>query len=386
LHDAALLTLQIQRLALAKGMTLKDATAYNVQFHKGRPVFIDTLSFENYIEGEPWVAYRQFCQHFLAPLALMSHVDVGLGQLLRNNIDGIPLPLATAMLPKRTKFNIGLFMHLWIHSKSQSKATREQRDDDVPQSESKQKSGQKFSRTSFLGLIDSLENTVRKLSWKPGGSEWFDYYQANNNYSEAGLGSKEALVSRLVEQASPKTVFDMGGNTGRFSRLAAKTGASVVCWDIDPGCVEANYQQVRDQREESILPLLCDLSNPSPGIGWANIERMSIAQRGPVDMLMALGLIHHLAISNNVPLAGVAEFFHQLGQWLLIEFVPRADSQVIKLLNTRKDVFADYSEDGFETAFSRYFEIVEKVQVPETKRSLYLMKSTSDVIAPGSAG
>ncbi|MCP3999973.1 MAG: class I SAM-dependent methyltransferase [Gammaproteobacteria bacterium] len=372
LKDAALLTLDVQRQALEKGMTLKDASAYNVQFLRGRPVFIDSLSFEINEEGAPWIAYRQFCQHFLAPLAIMANVDISLNQLFRTNIDGIPLHIATSMLPWRTKLNPGLYMHIWLHVRSQVAATQSQRSSEQSASN---KPSKQFSQNAFYGLIDSLRGAIQKLEWKPGGSEWFDYYQANNNYGEDGLEYKENLVKQFVSKAKPSSVWDLGGNTGHFSRLAAAEGASVVCWDIDPGCVESNYRQVSQEQETNILPLLIDLSNPSPSIGWANSERLSISERGPVEMIMALGLIHHLAIANNVPLPDVSEFLKKNCKWLLIEFVPRGDGQIDKLLSSRQDVFSEYTPEGFEKAFSQDFEIVDKVPVPATKRTLYLMQA-----------
>ena len=178
LKDAALLTLDIQRRAYAKGMVLKDASAYNVQFHNGKAVFIDTLSFERYEQGSPWAAYRQFCQHFLAPLALMSHVDIHLNQLFRTNIDGVPLGLAAAMMPFKSRLNLSLTMHLFMHANSIAKAASQK---GVPG----QSSQRIFSQAAFLGLIDSLRSTISKLDWKPGGTEWFDYYEANNQYGEA---------------------------------------------------------------------------------------------------------------------------------------------------------------------------------------------------------
>jgi len=374
LKDAALLTLEVQKRAFAKGMTLKDASAYNVQFHQGRAVFIDTLSFEKYEPGTPWVAYRQFCQHFLGPLALMAYVDIGLNQLFRTNIDGVPLQLATSLLPWKTKFSPGLQMHLWLHARSQASASQEQRATDTSSGKNQQAARQ-FGQNAFLGLLDSLKGTINKLQWKPGGSEWFDYYQANNNYGDAGLEFKEDLVEKMVARVNPATVWDMGGNTGRFSRIAAAAGASSVCWDIDPGCVESNYQHVKNNGETGVLPLLVDLANPSPSIGWANSERASITRRGPADLMLALGLIHHLAISNNVPLDDVADFFSKNCAHLLIEFVPRGDSQIDKLLSSRRDIFSNYTPEGFEAAFRSRFEIVETTPVPSTKRTLYLMKS-----------
>jgi ribosomal protein L11 methylase PrmA len=167
-------------------------------------------------------------------------------------------------------------------------------------------------------------------------------------------------------------VWDLGGNTGRFSRVAAAQGAQVVCWDIDPGCVEANYQHVRKHHETNLLPLQLDLTNPSPALGWAHHERDALAERGPVDAVMALGLVHHLAISNNVPLPLIAGFFARIARHLIIEFVSKQDSQVRKLLATREDIFPDYDEAGFERALGARFTIVRKMPIPGTVRTLYL--------------
>lgn len=366
LADAALLTLGIQEKALKRGLSLKDASAYNVQFRGSKPVFIDTLSFEPYAEGMPWVAYRQFCQHFLAPLALMSRRDVRLSQLLRIYIDGVPLDLASALLPSRTKWNFGLGLHVHMHARSQKKHAG----DHV----GKTQLAPKISRTQMLGLIDSLRTTVSKLTWKPAGTEWFDYYEANNNYGEAGLQEKERLVTEFLSDVAPKRVWDLGANTGRFSRLAAALGASAVAWDIDPGCVEANYRMTRQKGEPNVLPLVLDLTNPSPGVGWDNSERMSFIERGPCDAILALGLVHHLAIANNTPLPDLATFFRKLAPAIIVEFVPKEDSQVRKLLASRVDVFPHYVRDDFEQAFASSFTIARREPIPGTERTLYLMK------------
>jgi len=368
LQDAALATLKIQQAALAKGMTLKDASAYNIQFIAGKPVLIDTLSFEEYKEGEPWIAYGQFCRHFLAPLALMAKVDFRLQQLLRVHIDGIPLDLASRLLPTTTKFSLGLGLHLHGHARSQMKHSN------VAVS-AKPQAAIKISRHSLDGLIDNLITTISKLTWRPGKTEWADYYSANNNYGDEGLASKEKTLRQLLEGTIITTAWDLGGNTGRFSRILAERGTDVVCWDVDPACVEANYRQVRGANEKHVLPLLLDLTNPSPALGWAHRERDSLEQRGPVGAVLALGLIHHLAISNNVPLETVAEYLARLGKTLYIEFVPKEDSQVKKLLATREDIFPKYHRQGFEAEFSRYFEIEKSLEIPGTLRTLYRMHS-----------
>lgn len=364
LKDAALATLSIHKRALKMGMSLKDASAYNIQFVRGKATLIDTLSFEIYKEGQPWVAYRQFCQHFLAPLALMAFRDVRLSQLLRVYIDGVPLDLASELLPFRTRFNLGLLTHIHIHASAQ----RRYADQAV-----KPRNGG-MSQQAMLGLIESLEGTVRKLTWKPAGTEWGDYYDSTN-YSDAAFEHKRQLVHQWVEQKKPALVWDLGGNTGVFSREAGASGAQVMSFDIDPAAVEQNYRFVRSKKEENLLPLVLDLTNPSPALGWANREREAFGERGPADMILALAVIHHLSISNNVPLRQLAEFLAGAGKWLVIEFVPKSDSQVQKLLASREDIFPNYTREGFETAFSEFFTIHAVEAVRQSERHLYLMEA-----------
>ena len=365
LKDAAILTLAIARRALEYGMAIKDASAYNVQFHEGRPIFIDTLSFEKYEEGLPWVAYRQFCQHFLAPLALMASKDVRLLQLLRVNIDGIPLDLASSLLPTSTRLNLGLSSHIHLHASSQKKYA----DKEVSQAEVKGK----FSRGAMETLIESLLSTVRALKVKEINTEWADYYQANN-YTEASFEAKRAVVKDFISKVAPQTVWDLGGNTGEFSRAASELGIPTVSMDIDPGAVQQNYQLVKKNKEKNMLPLVMDLTNPSPALGWRNQERQSLRERGEASLIMALALIHHLAIANNVPLRDVADFFADLGPYLVIEFVPKEDSQVARLLASRLDIFPNYTLEGFKQAFQARYTILEEHPVEGSKRTLLLMR------------
>lgn len=365
LKEAALATLSIQKRALKRGMTLKDASAYNIQFVNGKAALIDTLSFEAYEEGKPWDAYRQFCQHFLAPLALMAHVDVRLSGLLRNYIDGIPLDLAAKLLPGRTRLNFGLLSHLHLHAKMQS-----QQADKAPGGVTV-KGGMR--KEALIGLIDSLRNSVQKLAWKPGGTEWGDYYEITN-YSNAAAKHKAETIAQWIDAVKPNSVWDMGANDGTFSRLASERKIFTVAFDIDSTAVEKNYRRIKDAEERYLVPLVLDLTNPSPAIGWHNQERDSLVERAPADMVFALALIHHLAISNNLPLGDVARFFAEVGKWLVIEFVPKPDSQVQKLLQSRKDIFNHYTLEDFEASFGEFFSIREKVAIAESERFLFLMQ------------
>ena len=363
LKDAALATLRIQRLALKKGMSLKDASAYNIQFHQGRPVLIDTLSFTAYQEGTPWIAYRQFCQHFLAPLALMALRDIRLGALMRSNIDGVPLDLAAGLLPMRTRFSPGLAMHIHAHARSQKKH------------EDRRSTGKttKVGKNALWGILDSLKGTVSKLNWSPGGTEWGEYYDATN-YTDASLQTKKDLVGSMLDKTDSRTVWDVGANNGFFSQVASDRGMFTIAADIDPTAVEQNWRACRKGGRPLMLPLVMDLTNPSPALGWGHRERDSFLDRGPADTVIALALIHHLAISNNVPLDRLAEFFSRAGRHLIIEFVPKSDSQVQRLLATREDVFPNYDLAGFEQAFAGFFETLEQTGIEGSERTLFLMR------------
>lgn len=363
LKNAARATLAIQKTAMQHGMTLKDASAFNIQFLRGKPVLIDTLSFEKMEEGKPWIAYRQFCQHFLAPLALMSFRDIRLNRMLQLYIDGIPLDLAVTLLPNHAWLNVSLLAHLLLHSKSQKHYC----DKKVEQK------SHKLSSLSLLGLIDNLESTISSLKCPVQKTEWADYYN-DTNYSSQALSQKEGLVSEFLDGLQPESVWDLGANVGVFSRIAAQKGIPTVSMDVDPVCVERSYQSVVSKEETGILPMVLDLTAPTPSIGWATEERLSLVQRGPVDTTMALALVHHLAISNNVPLSRIAEFFASICKSLIIEFVPKSDSQVQRLLSTREDVFPGYTQESFEEEFGKYFDIQKSVKITESERTLYLMQ------------
>ena len=360
LKDAALLTLDVQKRALEHGMVLKDASAYNIQFRHGKPIFIDTLSFDFYKEGKPWEGYRQFCQHFLAPLALMVYTDVRLREFLRIYIDGIPLDLARALLPFSSIFSPSLLIHIIFHAKTQARfAGRETKDH----------SSRFMNRKTMLELADNLRSSVAALQWKFSRTEWGEYYR-ETNYSSGSFSEKAELVEKMTERADPKTLWDIGANTGVFSRIASKRGVYTISIDSDPAAVEKNYQT----RDNNTLPLVMDLTNPSPALGWDHRERLSLKDRGPADMVLALALIHHLVISNNLPFSAVARFLADICKTLVIEFVPKSDSNTRRLLKSRKDIFPEYTKRHFEEAFSMLFVIKESVPISGSERVLYYME------------
>jgi ribosomal protein L11 methylase PrmA len=372
LRAAALATIEIQKMAMQHGMTLKDSSAYNIQFRDSKPILIDTLSFESRREGDVWIAYRQFCQHFLAPLALMALVDIRMGLMLRNYIDGIPLDLAAKLLPLHSKLNLSLLLHIHLHSKSQAKYARFPLNAQIA-AKNKIKAKRKVTRGGLSALFDSLSSSIGKLRYTPRGTEWSGYY-CSTNYSDQAMQSKARIVQEFIQKCAPDSLWDFGGNTGFFSRLASEQGIPTVSFDIDAAAIEKNYCDCVARKRKNLLPLVLDLYNPSPAIGWGNEERESLIQRGPVTMAMALAIIHHMAISNNVPLVEIAYFFGRICQNLIIEFVPKNDSQVQRLLATREDIFPEYGNQGFEQAFGQFFSIADSRKIEDSERTLYLMK------------
>jgi hypothetical protein len=366
LKDAALLTLNILREALKKGLVLKDASNYNVQFRGSRPVFIDTSSFEKYDDGKPWVAYGQFCRHFLAPLVLAAYKDVRLMELLRLHIDGIPLDLTATLLPFKTRFNLGMALHIHAHARSIKKheSARVKNLDKL----------KPVSLKSSFQLIDHLERTIQSLSLPKTKSEWGDYYE-EGILSDAYLTEKKDLVYQMIADTQAQSVWDIGANNGVFSRIAERYPSVkwIISMDFDRNSVEQLYLNAKN-KSEKIIPLFINLSNPSPRQGWANNERAALLDRPKPQLALALALIHHLRIGNNVPLSMMPEFFSQTTeQYLIIEMMPKSDEKVKTLLTLRKDIFEDYTVENFEKCFSETFDIIKKIPFQNSNRLLYLM-------------
>jgi hypothetical protein len=363
--DAALAVLRIQEIALKHGMILKDASAYNIQFINGNPVLIDTLSFEIYREGSPWEAYGQFCRHFLSPLLLMSYVDVRLGRLMQNYIDGIPLDMTDNILKRRGGFPA--WQHITLHSRSIAKYENADFD-------KKHKNSINIKKSLQTAMIQSLIHTIEKLKFKNDKSEWGDYYQ-NNNYNEGSSDHKEILVRQYLDRIGPVSMtWDFGANDGKFSRIALKNSDYIAAFDVDPIALNRNYTNVKKLKEK-MMPLFLDITNPSPSIGFANRERGSIEQRQKPDVIIMLAFIHHLTISNNVPFEMSALWLASLCKYLIIEFVPKEDSQVKRMLAVRNDIFNEYSIDEFEVVFQKYFSVCEKQKIDKSNRFLYMLKT-----------
>jgi hypothetical protein len=360
LKDAALLTLKILRQSLEYGMILKDATPFNIQFHKGRPIFIDTLSFDIYNPQQPWIAYRQFCQCFLFPLYLEHYLKSDIPKILAAYINGIPNDIIAKLLPLKSRLNLGVWLHVYLQNTTMI-------------SDKGNKAAAKFSKKKLIDLVSHLENIIRNFpadkSYKTTWSNYYDDTILSRQYVE----EKEKIVLEMCGKTGAGSVLDLGANTGHFSKKLAAQGMSVVATDTDSRCINKLYLDTTKNNSLNILPLVVDVANPSPAIGFNNTERAAFHDRIQTELVMALALIHHLVIGRNIPISALAGYFRRIAPQLIIEFVPKQDEKVKQMLSTRPDVFADYDQDHFENAFSAYFTIVDQVKIPGTERILYRM-------------
>jgi hypothetical protein len=342
-------------------MSLKDASAFNVQFVGARPVFIDLCSFEPDDRG-PWVAYEQFCRHFLGPLLFMSHRDAAGSRFFRTDFDGFPIPLMSRLLPWKTWLQPDVLVHIHLHARS------ERRPGAAVANASKVRSGHLKQN-----LLSSLRAAIEKLEPSRSQSQWTDYAAQRAHYNAAALEWKARVVRDVLAARQPKLVFDLGANTGDYSAEAGP-GSYCVALDSDAGCVNAHYRRLRQYRERAILPLMMSLENPSPGLGLHSKERTGFMDRARADVGLALALIHHLRITARVPFERIAESLAALTKATLLEFVPLEDPMAQQLLNGRAAQMDDYTQAGFQAAFGRYFDLQHCVDLPGTQRSLWLLE------------
>lgn len=360
LQDAALLTLDIARTALGHGMMLKDATPYNIQWQNGALIFIDTLSFEPYSDGRPWIAYRQFCECFLAPLLLMHYKKTSLHQLQLAWPEGIPLQLTRSLLPLKSRFSMLAWMHIHLHAKIAAR----------PAGEGDKKAV--IPKQKQLQLLSSLDMLIRSLKLEDKGTTWGDYYTEagqRNDYLE----QKQQLIRTWCTQLTDiKTAIDFGANEGSFSIPLAANGVFTIAADADPVAINKLYKRIRQEKINTLIPLIIDFTHPSPAVGLENKERTSFLERtGRRDLGLCLAFIHHLCIGKNIPLKRVASIMAVSCKQLIIEFVPKSDEKVKLLLASKPDIYTSYDEDGFEKAFGLYFTIEKKETLPGSERILY---------------
>lgn len=369
-REAALLTLKLQKYSLEHGFSLKDASAFNVAFHNGKAVFIDTLSFDLYIVKSPWRAYKQFITHFLGPLVLAHYHSAQSLRLMSNFIDGIPVKMLASMLPFKTKLSPFLYSNIHLLAKFEAKHNEDY--------EGKTKAVN-LSKKAQLNIIESLYDYIKNLTLKEH-SEWGNYY-TKTNYSDEAFQQKSVIINQWIDKINVKTLIDIGGNDGTFVRkISSKLQQALVC-DIDANSVDLNHKTIREQKETYITPFVLDVLNPSADIGFQNRERFSFLNRitkfAP-DATLALAIIHHMSLSGNIPFERSAEFFASFSKHLIIEFPDREDSWVQRLLNSKadfKDYFDFYNQTNFENAYLVHFDIIEKSKIEHSNRTMYLLKN-----------
>lgn len=362
LKDAALLTLQMTKEAMSFGLILKDATPYNTQWHNGKIVFIDTLSFEKYNETEPWIAYRQFCESFLGPLLLMHHHKLPLQQLLLAYPEGIPLAIVKKLLPGRSGLSLYTYLHIYVHANMAAGKKKN----------STRKTA--FTKQKMLNVIGSLESLITKLQFSQQESTWSAYYDEAGQRKDY-LDEKKKIITGWVDQFPHiKKAADLGANNGEFSRLLAQKNIDVLAADADALCINNLYRQLKSGTIKNIQPLIIDLANPTPAIGVNNEEHSSFIHRCHAELLLVLALVHHLAIGKNIPFEKIAAFCSGIGNYLVIEFIPKQDEKIQLLLSEKKDIYTMYNEQQFLLAFEKYFQLLNRQPIGESGRILFLMK------------
>jgi len=365
LKEAALLTLQIQKEALESGMVLKDASPYNVQFKDNRAILIDTLSFETYIEGAPWVAYRQFCEQFFAPLVLMSVSTLNL-PMLRMFPAGIPLDVAVKLIPWYKKLKGSIYLNLVLHQRLQR--TKGHTD------YSKEKSAKGVSKASLLGHTQMLLRTVSKMQAAKQQTKVWSAYYSEELLSQEYSDEKVSVVRSLLESICPQSVIDLGANTGRYSKLASTHAQEVLALEKDPFCLEALFQELKKDKTKNILPLLFDIMEPAPPAGWEGVERRPLWERCKVELVMALAVLHHISIGENVPFEKISSQLALMGKQLIVEYIPPEDPNAAKLLHYKPELLPRVSLSAFLQAFNREWEIVQEYPLKHSSRILFHMK------------
>lgn len=365
LRAAALHHLDLCLDALAEGLTLSDATAYNIQFTGPRPIFIDHLSFRPYVEGELWLGHNQFCEQFLNPLLLSSECGISFNDWYRGRLEGIPTPAIAKLLPLKARLSLRMNAHIFLPAM----LGKGGQGDAVAQRE--KKNTHALSRRGYEGLLLQLKGWITSL--KPKGAKatvWADYADGNT-YGDAERKGKRELVSDFASRVQPNLLFDLGCNSGDFSRVALASGAkSVIGYDFDQGALTAAHHRARAENL-AFLPLFLDAANPSPKQGWGQSERAGFSERALGDGVIALAFIHHLAIGKNIPLDRVVSWIVERAPVGLIEFVPKSDPTVQAMLRYREDIFSNYTIDTFRECLGKVAEIQTETVVSNAGRVIF---------------
>ena len=367
LREAAALQLEVLLAALAEGLTLKDASPYNVQWRGTRPVFVDVGSFERLREGEPWAGYRQFCMLYLYPLLLQAYRQVPFQPWLRGSLDGITPEQCRNLLSPRDLLRPGVLSHVALHARLEAGGGGSRRDVKGELREAG------FAKELIEANARRLLKLVRGLDWSPPQSTWTEY-GASNSYSDGDAEQKADFVRAASASGRWELTWDLGANDGRYARIAAAHSRYLVAIDGDHGATEQLYRALRDEREDSILPLTLDLTDPSPNLGWRGLERKGLAERGRPELVLCLALVHHIAIAGNVPLREWVDWLRTLRAHVVIEFPTREDAMVERLLEAKAGGHPDYDRGCFEALLSEAFVIERTEMLGSGTRVLYLAR------------
>ena len=364
LKDAALLQLTLILEALDEGLMLKDASSFNIQWRGCHPVFIDITSFEQLDEHSPWGGYRQFCQLFLFPLMVQAFKNIDFHVLLRGDLEGVPVELAAKLMSLRDYLRPGVLPHIVIQAKLQSRlaASRKNIKRDLKQAG--------FNKALIQNNVTRLRQLVEKLEWTPRESHWSGYAHLDH-YTPAATTAKQTFVIKAVSSRHRRLVWDLGCNTGVYSRLAAENAAHVIAMDADHLAIDRFYTGLKVDNISNITPIVNDLSDSSPSLGWRNQERKTLEQRGKPDLVLCLALIHHVVIGANIPLDDFIDWLAGLNADIVIEFVDKQDQMVQRLLCNKDDVYADYERKHFENCLARYYAIRAEETLENGTRFLY---------------
>lgn len=365
LKSAALHHLDLQLDALEHGLKLVDATAYNVQFIGARPIFIDHLSFDTYVEDEIWQAHHQFCMQFLNPLIIWSKVGIAPNAWFRGSLEGISPEDTAKILPFGQRFSRIPLMHVFLQAAMQRRSLA-----NAQASASKTAQTARLSRQGFRNILADLRAYIARLEPPNGRTVWRDY-AANTSYAGDEARIKSAFVHRMISSVRAQTVIDLGCNSGDYSVVALDAGAQrVIGFDFDHGALEQAYARATAKNLD-FLPLWLDAANPSPNQGWAQAERKGLSARANADTIIALAVLHHLVIGRNIPMDMAIHWIVSLAPQGIIEFPHKGDPMVQTLLAQRQDIFDSYCEDAFISSLERHACIVEREVVIEGSRTLF---------------
>ena len=362
LKDSALACLNMMKIGISEGLILKDANPFNFQLVDGRSALIDSLSFEIYNPDLPWIAYRQFCEGFLFPLMINHYLGQDFQQLLAIYPDGIPASLIAKILPWKSRFNLGTWLHVFLqHTINKKDKSGKARDIS-------------FSESKLVRMLDNLYSIISSLKFHSSAEQdWSGYYR--EAHDDMYIVEKLRIFERWIGELEFASALDIGTNLGIFAKALTRKGSRIIATDMDSRCINQLYLKIKDSGDKNVHPLIIDIANPPARGGFNNAERKSFSERAQSELVSALAVIHHLVLIRNIPLAGIASYFSSIcSKSLIVEFVPLSDPKVQWMLSNKKTFHQPYNTEAFENAFLPFFLIEEMQKIPGTERVIYRMR------------